>query len=80
MDPVANLVQELSLVARLLSEAGEDQWHKYVADCRARISAGDYAGVEKLLRGVRRHGIAQRCSRRFGFRSGTSSSGVVAFI
>ena len=50
MEPVANLTEELSLLARLLSGAGEVRWHKYVADCRARISAGNYSGVEKLLR------------------------------
>jgi len=50
MDPVADLKQELSLLARLLSEVGEVRWHKYVEDCRARISAGNYSGVEKLLR------------------------------
>jgi hypothetical protein len=50
MEHMAILSQELATASRLLSAAGDKHWHKYVADCRARVAAGNYSGVEKLLR------------------------------
>ena len=50
MDHVADLEENLAVLAGLLAAAGEDKWHKYISDCQLRVASEDYSGVEKLLR------------------------------
>lgn len=50
MEHVDELVDLLAQLAKLLSNAREPKWHKYVVDCRSRLVRGDYSGADKFLR------------------------------
>ena len=45
----AQLSIALADIVALLRSENEQHWSQYIADCRNRLVASDYSGIEKLL-------------------------------